>query len=213
RDDLKHVKWVIPTAKTRPCSANGLAYPLRFDIHQFRDLSMGPWDDEGILESVEAIHGLIRHEIEGYNIPPNRIVLAGLSQGSAMAVWSTLTFDYAPLAGTCALAGRLPAPDLLRPRLSKHVSEHYPFFVAHCEGDPTVPLRVGSERVVKFLREVVGVRNASRNNTGLEYMLLPGRLHFIVADPAVWTLVGNWLAKVIPKIAELPPPTTSVAIS
>lgn len=76
--------------------------------------------------------------------------------------------------------------------------ERYPIFIAHCDGDPTVPLRVGSERVVNFLSDVVGVRNSPSSGIGLEYNILPGRLHFIVANPEVWAAVGGWLAKVVP---------------
>lgn len=88
--------------------------PIRFDIHQFLDLSVGPWDEEGILETVTSIHGLIEHEIKANNIPAERIVVAGLSQGSAMAVWSGLTFTGGKLAGICGIAGRLPAKELLQ---------------------------------------------------------------------------------------------------
>jgi predicted esterase len=87
---------------------------IRFDIHQFRDLSIGPWDEGGILETVTSIHGLIEHEIKANSIPAERIVVAGLSQGSAMAVWSGLTFTGGKLAGICGIAGRLPAKDLLQ---------------------------------------------------------------------------------------------------
>jgi hypothetical protein len=29
--------------------------PIRFDIHQFLDLSVGPWDEEGVLETVTSV--------------------------------------------------------------------------------------------------------------------------------------------------------------
>ena len=88
--------------------------PTRFDIHQYSDLSVGPWDEDGILETVTSIHGLIEHEIKVNSIPAERIVVAGLSQGSAMAVWSGLTFTSGKLAGICGIAGRLPAKERLQ---------------------------------------------------------------------------------------------------
>jgi len=88
--------------------------PTRFDIHQYRDLSVGPWDEDGILETVTSVHGLIEHEIKVNSIPAERIVVAGLSQGSAMAVWSGLTFTSGKLAGICGIAGRLPAKERLQ---------------------------------------------------------------------------------------------------
>lgn len=87
---------------------------IRFDIHQYRDLSVGPWDEDGILETVTSIHGLIEHEIKANSIPAERIVVAGLSQGSAMALWSGLTFTSGKLGGICGIAGRLPAKELLQ---------------------------------------------------------------------------------------------------
>lgn len=88
--------------------------PIRFDIYQYRDLSIGPWDEDGILETVTSIHGLIEHEIKINGIPAERIVVAGLSQGSAVAVWSGLTFTSGKLAGICGIAGRLPAKERLQ---------------------------------------------------------------------------------------------------
>ena len=129
---MGHVKWILPSAKARRCTgASGAVFPLwfvilthhfvdpevqpiRFDIHQYRDLSVGPWDEEGILETVTSIHRLIEHEIKANRIPAERIVVAGLSQGSAMAVWSGLTFTSGKLAGICGIAGRLPAKELLQ---------------------------------------------------------------------------------------------------
>lgn len=200
RPKFKHVKWVLPSAKTRRSTGAGMAYPLWFDITNFKDLSSGPWDEAGIMESVEAIHGLVRHEMTAHNIPPHRIVLAGLSQGSATAVWSALTFADAKLAGVCALAGRLPAPELLQPRLSTHAKD-LPFYIAHSDLDPTVPLRVGSEKVVQFLKDVVGLPDATglaADAPGIRFKVWPGRPHFIILDEVVWKEVGDWLEQLIP---------------
>src|SRR5258706_1311527 len=83
--------------------------PIRFDIHQYLDLSVGPWDEEGILETVTGIHGLIEHEIKVNSIPAERIVVAGLSQGSGMAVWYGLSITGGKLSRICWLTGRRTA--------------------------------------------------------------------------------------------------------
>ena len=109
---------------------------IRFDIHQYLDLSVGPWDEEGILETVTSIHGLIEHEIKANGVPAERIVVAGLSQGSAMAVWSGLTFTGGKLAGICGIAGRLPAKELLQEVLDALSSLTVPYSMFFSRGCP-----------------------------------------------------------------------------
>ena len=65
-----------------------------------------------IVDSVLSIHCLIKKEVQN-GIPPERIVLAGLSQGGGMALWAGLTFP-GRLGGICALASRLPAKELVQ---------------------------------------------------------------------------------------------------
>ena len=88
---------------------------FRFDDQVFRDKSTAPLDEitADIADSVLSIHCLIREEIQR-GIPPERIVLAGLSQGGGMALWAGLTFPEGRLGGICALASRLPAKELVQ---------------------------------------------------------------------------------------------------
>lgn len=88
---------------------------FRFDDQVFRDKSTAPLDEitTDIADSVLSIHSLIREEIQS-GIPPERIVLAGPSQGGGMALWAGLTFPEGRLGGICALASRLPAKKLVQ---------------------------------------------------------------------------------------------------
>lgn len=92
-----------------------LRFYFRFDDQVFRDKSTTSLDEieSEIANSVLSIHCLIKKEIQS-GIPPERIVIAGLSQGGGMALWAGLTFSGGRLGGICALASRLPAKELVR---------------------------------------------------------------------------------------------------
>jgi len=97
----------IPTHRPEFC--------FRFDDQVFRDKPTASLDeiDADIADSVLSVHCLIKEEIQN-GIPPERIVLAGLSQGGGMALWAGLTFSEGRLGGICALASRLPAKELVQ---------------------------------------------------------------------------------------------------
>jgi predicted esterase len=88
---------------------------FRLDDQIFRDKSTASPDEieAEIADAVLSIHCLIKKEIQK-GISPERIVLAGLSQGGAMALWAGLTFAEGRLGGICALASRLPAKELVQ---------------------------------------------------------------------------------------------------
>jgi predicted esterase len=92
-----------------------LAFCFRFDDQVFRDkytISLDEIEAE-IADSVLSIHCLIKKEIQS-GVPPERIVLGGLSQGGGMALWAGLTFPEGRLGGICALASRLPVKELVQ---------------------------------------------------------------------------------------------------
>lgn len=85
-------------------SFNGQTMNSWYDIHGF-----GPEfneDDEGVKESAKYIHEIIENEIKS-GIPSNKILLAGASQGGAIALYAGLTYDK-PLSGILALSTYLP---------------------------------------------------------------------------------------------------------
>jgi phospholipase/carboxylesterase len=92
---------------------------------------------------------LIAHEVEG-GISPERIVLAGFSQGGAIAIQVALRHQP-PLAGLMALSTYL----LLKDRLQSEAAslKGLPAFVAHGQSDPVVPLAMG-EVAAKALLEL-----------------------------------------------------------
>ena len=77
------LRFVFPHAPVRPVTLNGgMAMRAWYDIYSLdRD---GPVDEAGILDSVAQLEALMRREHER-GIPWNRLVLAGFSQGGAIA--------------------------------------------------------------------------------------------------------------------------------
>jgi phospholipase/carboxylesterase len=133
------IRWVFPHAPIRPVTLNG-GMPMRawFDIIGLDRRSEE--DEAGIRESAEGIRALVRRERER-GIPAERIVLAGFSQGGAMALHTALRED-ARLAGVLALSTYLPLAATLE--TEAHPSNAaVPIFQAHGTTDPIVPVSLG----------------------------------------------------------------------
>lgn len=139
-DDLG-VRFVFPNAPRRAVTINmGLLMPAWYDI---RDPSFGRNEDtRGILDSSERIGALVRREIER-GIPARALVLAGFSQGGAMALHVGLRHAE-PLAGVLAMSCYLVRDAALDAELSPAV-RGMSIFQAHGADDPMVPLRRGEE--------------------------------------------------------------------
>jgi phospholipase/carboxylesterase len=86
------------------------------------------------------VRALIARENER-GVPTRRIVLAGFSQGGALAYTAGLTHPDA-LAGIAALSAYLPSPALLAKGRSE-ANRDTPVFAAHGIDDDVVPLALG----------------------------------------------------------------------
>ena len=64
-------------------------------------------DEEGLYRAVNWINKLISIEEIEHNIPPNRIIIGGLSQGGAVSFLTTITTKK-PLAGLFGLSTYIP---------------------------------------------------------------------------------------------------------
>ena len=137
------IRFVFPHAPTMPVTLNGgYVMPAWYDI--FGPDLIGRQDAKGIAHSAHAIGQLIEHEISR-GIAANRIVLAGFSQGCAMALHTGLRFPK-QLAGIVALSGYLPLADTLAAERAP-ANAHTPIFMAHGSQDPVViPARGESSR-------------------------------------------------------------------
>ena len=135
------IRFVFPHAPSIPVSVNaGYAMPAWYDITG-TDL-VSDQDTNGIQNSELAVLALIAHDMER-GISSERIVLAGFSQGAAMALHAALRLPHA-LAGIIALSGYLPLADRLHIERSQ-ANAHTPVFMAHGQGDTVVPMQRGVE--------------------------------------------------------------------
>jgi len=94
-------------------------------------------DERGVRASQAEIELLLARE-KGRGVPANRIVVAGFSQGGAIALQTGLRHAEA-LAGIMALSTYVPLADLLPAEVSA-ASSGLPVFMAHGRDDPVIPM-------------------------------------------------------------------------
>lgn len=143
------VRWVFPHAPVRPVTING-GFPMRawYDIASLDRYAEE--DETGIVESAAAVRALVEREKER-GIAPDRIVLAGFSQGGALALHTALR-EPARLAGVVALSCYLPLGSKLATE-AHPANAALPIFMAHGSVDPIVPFAFG-ERSRDALRSL-----------------------------------------------------------
>lgn len=133
---IGHIRFVFPHAPMIPVTING-GYVMRawYDILG-ADLERRE-DEAGLRASQAQVEDLIERE-RGRGIDASRIVLAGFSQGCAMALLTGLRYAQ-PLAALVGLSGYLPLGDRLAAERST-ANARTPIFLAHGTQDPVVPL-------------------------------------------------------------------------
>lgn len=140
-DGCPPIRFVFPHAPSIPVTLNGgYIMPAWYDILGLNGTAAQ--DAAGIQKSELAIKALIDNEV-ARGIPFDRIVLAGFSQGCAMALHTGLRLPH-KLAGIMAMSGYLPLAD----RTSSERLEanaHTPIFMAHGTQDPVVVIARGEE--------------------------------------------------------------------
>jgi phospholipase/carboxylesterase len=128
------IRFIFPSAPSIPVTVNnGYVMPAWYDIVG-RNL-MDQEDKAGIHKSANAIVRLLEREASR-GIAYEKIVLAGFSQGCAMALHIGLRFPH-KLAGIMALSGYLPLAMSLN--IEKHsANQNTPIFMAHGAYDSVV---------------------------------------------------------------------------
>jgi phospholipase/carboxylesterase len=130
------VRFVFPHAPVRSVTVNGgMRMRAWYDI-----LGWGanvPQDAAGIRASAAAVGRLVDCEI-ARDVPAERIVLAGFSQGGAIALHTALR-EPRRLAGVLALSTYLPLAETLAAEMSP-ANAALPIFMAHGTDDPILPL-------------------------------------------------------------------------
>jgi len=142
-EGLGHIKFIFPSAPLMSVTGNsGKVMPSWFDCYSF-DIPNRAEDEEGLYRAVNWINKLISIEETEHNIPPNRIIIGGLSQGGAVSLLTTITIKK-PLAGLFALSTYIPlrrkTPEILTP-----FAKQIPIFWGHGKKD----LQVNHEFSIK----------------------------------------------------------------
>lgn len=132
---LKHTRFILPHAPSRPVSMNGnYVMPAWYDIY---GLGSNMQDEQGISETQGKIEELIAMEV-AKGIGPDHIVLAGFSQGGAVALHTALRYPQ-KLAGVIALSTYLPVKDKLKQEA--HIANaNTAIFMAHGKFDGVITL-------------------------------------------------------------------------
>jgi phospholipase/carboxylesterase len=133
------IRFVFPHAPVRPVTINGgMAMRAWYDIVSLT--ASRDRDQRGIADSVEQAAALIRRERDR-GIEAGRIVVAGFSQGGAIALQLVLRYPER-LAGLVALSTYLLLDDRLE-QAAHEANRGLPVFFGHGRQDPMVPCRLG----------------------------------------------------------------------
>jgi len=127
------VKFILPTAGHLKMTYSGETMASWYDIAGFSEDHAE--DEPGIKNSVKDVHHIIAEE-EQKGTPSSKILIAGASQGGAIALYSGLTYKK-PLAGILALSTYLP----LHKHFPKELSEenvNTPILMCHGRQDTVV---------------------------------------------------------------------------
>jgi phospholipase/carboxylesterase len=133
------VRFVFPHAPAMPVTVNGgHVMPAWYDI-----LSLEierKVDETQLRASAEAVQALVEQQL-GQGIDSRRIVLAGFSQGGAVAYEAALSFDR-PLGGLIAMSTYFATAASLK---LHDANRHLPVQVLHGSRDPVVPELLGQK--------------------------------------------------------------------
>lgn len=140
RKDWPALRFVFPHAPVRAVTINGGARMRAW--YDIRDMNLANRaDSTGVAESVAQVEALIAREAER-GIAPERVLLAGFSQGGAITLAAGIARTQ-PLAGLIALSTYLPmTPEQARAALRPEATAQA-LFMAHGQFDPVVPYQGG----------------------------------------------------------------------
>lgn len=148
------VRFVFPNAPAIPVTINnGFVMPAWYDI---TEINIDRKIDTGqLIASAEKVRLLVDREIER-GIPSDRIVVAGFSQGGAVAYQTALTYMQ-PLAGLLCLSSYFATQETIT---INSANKNLPVMICHGSQDPVVPERMG--QAARLALEAMGYQVESR---------------------------------------------------
>jgi phospholipase/carboxylesterase len=174
------VRFMFPHAPVRAVTINnGMRMRAWYDIAA-ADLNNRA-DIAGVRQSQGEIEALIARE-KTRDVPAGRIVLAGFSQGGAIALYAGLRHAER-LAGILALSTYLVQADRL-PAEAAVANRDVPIFMAHGSADP----------VVRFEWGLASRRALEANGNPVEWHQYPIEHSLCLEEVRA---IGAWLAKIL----------------
>ena len=177
------IRFVFPHAPIQPVTINGgMRMRAWYDI---TDGAIRREDERGVRASQALIEALIARE-KKRGTKAERLVLAGFSQGGAIALHTGLRHPER-IAGIMALSTYVPVAEKLSAEASA-ANRHVPIFMAHGTYDPVIPLDRAEQS--RGLLESLGYPVEWREY-GMPHSVCPEEL----AD------IGAWLGKALGPVA------------
>jgi len=174
------VRFVLPHAPVQPVTVNnGMRMRAWYDILGFG--AQFPQDETGIRASQQLVHQWIEDE-KARGIAAGRMVLAGFSQGGAVALHTALRYPER-LAGVMALSTYLPVSATLAGERSDANCD-LPILMVHGTEDAVVPVALGEASRDKL----------EQQGYAPEWHTYP-MPHTISADEIA--LIGDWLRRIL----------------
>jgi phospholipase/carboxylesterase len=176
------LRFVFPAAPVRAVTINGgMRMPAWYDILSFDDPPLREQEAD-VRQAEGEIFGLIERERER-GVAPHQVVLAGFSQGGAMALHAGLRTPE-PLAGVLVLSAYLLMPQRFDEERTP-ASVRAPVLFAHGRYDPIVPYELGK---AAFLRLEKAGYSASWSTFDMEHSLCLDEVQ----------LIAGWLGERFP---------------
>ena len=145
-DGSRGVRFIFPHAPKRPVTVNGgYIMPAWYDI--FEMSIERKIDTDQIMQSAEQIGALIERELAN-GIAADKIVIAGFSQGGAVAYQTALSYPKR-LAGLMALSTYFATDNSIEYNAA---NQDLPILIQHGTHDPVVPMQLG-ERAYQLLEQ------------------------------------------------------------
>jgi lysophospholipase-2 len=147
------IKWIFPCAPKSWAETDGEEMCQWFDMVSVQR----PWEGferqrTSLEENAEQVMGLIEQEAK--QIGKERVILAGISQGCATAIYTIITREVR-LGGFFGLCGWLP---VIEQELQLGVWQETPVLLQHCEDDLVVPVENGKSLTARLKHMGMQVR-------------------------------------------------------
>lgn len=164
------VRFIFPHAAAIPVTINGgFVMPAWYDILEM-DIDR-KIDIAGLMASADEINAFVNREITR-GIDSKRIIVAGFSQGGAVAYQVALSHDK-PLGGLLAMSTYFATADIIE---YSEVNKTIPLKVQHGEHDPVVPEQLGRKATTQLIKQGYGV---SYQNYPMEHSVCPEQINDI----------------------------------